>query len=208
VSAYLSKHGILNRGIWEAYRLGFVSSPLKGDERFTGMLAIPYLTPAGVKALKFRRLVGRGPKYGQHEGQKPRLFNVLAFANATDQIGICEGEIDAIAATEGLHIPAMGVPGVDHWQANAETWAPVFKDFGRVLVFADGDTPRCQCSPRCKLDCPNPVRPGEVLARRVAQTVGWRAQIIYAPEGEDVASLVAAGRGDVLTNQIRDFSDD
>jgi len=47
-----------------------------------------------------------------------------------------------------------------------------------------------------------------VLARRVAQTVGWRAQIIYAPEGEDVASLVAAGRGDVLTNQIRDFSDD
>jgi hypothetical protein len=194
--------------ILSTYQLGYVTAPLQGDERFAGMLSIPYLTPAGVRSLKFRRLSGNGAKYAQPEGQKARLYNTAAYFAAVDVIGICEGEIDAIAATERLGVPCVGVPGVDHWQANAPYWTPVFKDFGKVLVFSDGDPEMCQCSPRCEAECVKPVRPGEQLAKRIAQTLGWRAQIIYCPEGQDVASMIALGEAAKLTDQIRIDGDD
>lgn len=190
---------------WEVitqYQLGYVAEPLKGDYPYTGMLTIPYITQSGVKALKFRRLTGTGPKYGQHEGQRPRLFNPGVYFTADTEVGICEGEIDAIVATTKLGIPSMGVPGVEMWAANAKSWVPIFKDFGRVWIFADGDPLMCMCSPRCPAECLKPVRPGEQLARRIAQSLGWRAQIVWCPEGEDVASMVATGKEAALLDQI------
>ena len=56
---YLRDHAI-DQAIAIKYELGFVAEPLPGDERFQGMLSIPYLTPAGVQAIKFRSLNASG----------------------------------------------------------------------------------------------------------------------------------------------------
>lgn len=144
------------------------------------MLAIPYLSRAGTVAIKFRRLGDTGPKYGQHHGQKNRLYNAPAYFQAGESIGLCEGEIDAIVATERLDIPTMGIPGADSWSKMSAVWGPVFKDFRTVFVFADGDDP------------------GKRLAGDVAESLGWRARIVTCDPEEDVASMVAAGNKDKL----------
>lgn len=144
------------------------------------MLAIPYLSPRGVKAMKFRRLGEEGPKYNSHHGQKPRLYNPAAFFAADNAIGLCEGEIDAIVATERLGCPTMGIPGSDTWSRMASVWSPVFKDFRTVYVFADGDDA------------------GKRLASDVAETLGWRVRLVECDRGEDVASMVRAGYADKL----------
>jgi hypothetical protein len=177
---YLDKHAITDWGVVEKYQLGYVAEPMKGDERFRGMLAIPYLGPTGTIAMKFRRLEGAGGKYAKHTGERNRLYNVAAYFNADHVIGLVEGEIDAVVATERLGIPTMGIPGVDSWQARANDWRPIFKDFRLVVVFTDGDNA------------------GEGLGDSVAESLGYRARIIACDKGEDVASMVKAGKADAL----------
>jgi hypothetical protein len=156
------------------YQLGFVSRPLPGDERFQGMLAIPYLTPAGARGLKFRSLSAGGGKYAKHSGEKNRLYNAPAYFVAGNVIGLSEGEMDAIAATEHLGVPTLGVPGVEGWK---KPWRQVFLDFSQVWVFGDGDTP------------------GRDFASEMCEAIGDRARIVQCPDHEDVSSMVAAGRG-------------
>ena len=160
------------------YGLGYVSDPLPGDERFAGMLSIPYDTPCGIVSIKYRSFGAGGSKYAQPHGQKARLFNTAAYFSAGDTIGVCEGEMDAIAATEHLGVPSLGVPGATNWNSS---WSPLFKDFQRVLVYADGD------------------QPGRDFAYDVAESIGWRALIVRCPDGEDVSSMVAAGRMDEIS---------
>jgi DNA primase len=160
------------------YMLGYVAEPLPGDERFQGMLSIPYLTPAGVRAIKFRSLSTEGAKYNQHNGQKGRLYNAPAYFEAGTEIGISEGEMDAIAASEHLNVPTLGVPGTQGWKS---AWRHVLEDFTMVYIFGDGD------------------QPGRAFADEMAELVGWRARIIQCPEGEDVSSMAAKGReGELL----------
>lgn len=183
---YLTDHAIGEFWIAERYALGFVAEPLPGDEKFTGMMSIPYLHGSKVRALKFRKLSnGDGPKYGQHHGQKPRMYNANAFYAADNVIGICEGEIDAIVATERLGIPTMGIPGSDVWSKMSEVWSPVFKDFRTVFVFADGDDA------------------GRRFAGDVAESLGWRARLVYCEPGQDVSSMVNAGLKDKLLEKCR-----
>lgn len=181
---YLKEHAI-DQSIAIRYELGFVGDPLPGDERFAGMLSIPYLSPGGVQALKFRNVASTGGgKYAQHHGQKARLFNTLAYFEAGTTVGISEGEMDAIAATERLGIPTLGVPGATNWN---ELWTPLFKDFQKVLIFADGDDP------------------GRGFALRIAEQIGWRARIVQCPDGEDVSSLACAGRlAEITTSNEED----
>jgi hypothetical protein len=110
--SYLSSHSI-NFTIASKYQLGYVGKPLPGDERFAGRLAIPYITPAGVVSIKFRSLSAGGAKYIYHSGQKNHLYNTKAYFDAGIAIGISEGEMDAISATEHLGLPTLGVPGVE-----------------------------------------------------------------------------------------------
>ena len=172
---YLDNHAIADAAIIDKYQLGYVAEPLKGDERFKGMLAIPYLGPTGTIAMKFRRLQGDGGKYAKHAGDRNRLFNVGAYFAADHVIGLCEGEIDAIVASERVGIPTMGIPGVDSWQARSEIWRPIFKDFRLVVMFTDGDDA------------------GAGLGDAVAESLGRRVRIIPCDPGEDVASTVKAG---------------
>lgn len=182
VRDYFSSHGI-SYTMTLKYQLGYVVDPLPGDYRFTGMLAIPYITRHGVKALKFRRIGQQGAKYDQHVGQKHRLYNTTALQEADNIIGITEGEIDAIAATELLGLPSVGVPGANGW--NSRLWRPLFRDFQTVVIFADGDNASNQFA-------------GQDFAKQVAEDIGWRALIAQCPDGEDVSSMVAHGRADEL----------
>ena len=177
--SYFSSHA-LTRDILHKYQIGYVMTPLPGDERFTGMLSLPYLSPAGVVSLKFRALPSQSStpgKYAQPSGQHGRLYNSNAYFDAGTSIGISEGEVDSIAATEYLGLPTMGVPGANGWR---DEWKIVLKDFTQVLVFADGD------------------QPGKQFAYDVADTVGWRARVIECPADEDVSSMCATGRASEL----------
>lgn len=174
---YLAEHAINDFAIAERYQIGYVGEPLSGDERYAGRLAIPYITPRGVVNIKFRKLGDMsGAKFLQPHGAKPRLYNVGAYFEADHTIALCEGEVDAIVATERLGIPTMGIPGSDAWSSAAPIWSPIFKDFRRVWIFADGDDA------------------GERMATTVAESLGWRARIVSCPKGQDVSSMVAAGK--------------
>lgn len=185
----MTEHAIGEWRIAERYQLGYVAEALPGDERFTGMLSIPYLVTSGgppaVAAMKYRNLTGKGPKYNAPHGQKPRLYNTGAFFAADSIVGVAEGEIDAIVATERLGVPTFGVPGVETFSKMADIWAPIFKDFLHVIIFGDGD------------------EAGKRLADTVAEAVGWRARVVMCPDGEDVASMVHAGRADEVRQKCQ-----
>jgi hypothetical protein len=195
---YLRKHGIESFDIAQRYQLGVVIDPLPGDEGFKGMLCYPYLTRHGVKALKFRNLGEGGPKNLVPEGQSLRLYNTNAYFDAGDVIGVAEGEPDTIAASEVLGVPTVGIPGVEAWTKNKRIWAPLFKNFQRVLVFVQGDV----------LNPNTGLRPGEELGKNIAASLGWRVRLIKSPEGEDVSSMVAGGRADELIKQFGSDEDD
>ena len=57
---YLGGRGLLDAA--PQFLLGYVAEPEPGhDHRFSGMLSIPYITPAGVVGFKFRRLTEGSP---------------------------------------------------------------------------------------------------------------------------------------------------
>jgi len=62
----------------------------------------------------------------------------------------------------------------------SKIWTIILNDFDYVVVFADGD------------------KAGIDSARRIQEDLGRKAVIARCDEGEDVASMVAAGRQDVL----------
>jgi hypothetical protein len=206
---YLSEHGIrgIEQGrIVDKYRLGVVINPLKGDERFTGMLSIPYLSPRGVKSIKYRRLgeLAGKSKMAAPKNQPLRLYNTLAYFEAGTVIGLCEGEIDAIVASECLGIPSMGIPGAENWIKYGAVWTPLFKNFQQVLIFEDGDP----LQTRIRNGAEVTVRPGEELAEAVSQSLKLKARIVTCPESQDVSSMVAEGRAAELTAQWAEDTDD
>lgn len=172
VIGYFRSHSI-DFGMASKYGLGYVATPLPGDERFAGRIAIPYWTPRGCVAMNFRAMGDVTPKYLKPHGQRAKIYNAPALLDAGATIGVAEGEIDAIAASEHLGIPTIGVAGVTNFE---DRWVHLLMDFERVLLFADGD------------------EPGDGFTKSLAEMIGWRARIVSCPAGEDVASMCAAGR--------------
>lgn len=148
-----------HRGLGEAaerFRIGFVSDPLPGHDRYRGRLVIPYLRPAGgldaVATLRFRCIAEtctRHPdgswredehhaehaKYLGLAGDPPMLFHTQALIEPSPYVGLCEGEFDAMASVLA-EVPASGIPGVSSWR---EHFAPAFAGFETVFVLGDGD---------------------------------------------------------------------
>lgn len=186
----MREHGLESQLIARKYQLGVVIDPLPGDERFEGWLSIPYLTKAGCRSIRFRRLIGDGSKIGQAKGQPVRIYNPEACFTAGEVIGITEGEMDAIAATELLGLPSVGIPGAKMWVAYSGVWKPMFKNFERVLVLRDGD------------------EDGKDLADAITESLGTRARVIDMPDGEDVSSMLVQGRASELTKQFKEDDDD
>lgn len=197
---YLAVHGIDSREVVDKYRLGIVAEPLPGDERFAGMLCIPYLSHrGGVKAIKYRRLAGDGPKVAQYQSQQARLYNTRAWFECDDAIGLTEGEPDAMCASQHLTytrrgrtyaLPSMGIPGAEMWAAHEPVWAICFKDVRTVFMFCHGDSA------------------GRELGRQVAESLRWRVTVIDMPDGEDVSSLVASGKSDWFADKLTVEEDD
>jgi len=193
---YLTNHGLFDPAhpsarIVQKYCLGVVVNPAPGDERFEGWLSIPYLTRRGVKAMRFRNLKDDGgAKYGQAKGQPTRLYNPEALFGTHLEIGIAEGEIDALAATEGLGLPTVGIPGATQWTAHQRMWAPLFKDFERVFILRDGD------------------QAGQDLADAITETLKLKARVINMPDEEDVSSMLVQGRAAELTKQFKEDDED
>ena len=167
--SYLEGRGI-SQEVSRTFLLGSVVEPSAGHELAGGMLSIPYLTPAGVVGIKFRRLDEGTPKYLWPTGQKIGLFNVLDLHKQSDTIAICEGEIDTIVLSGSVGIPSVGVAGVSQWKP----WFPkLFESYSRILIFADNDV---------KEDGRNP---GQELAKRIKEDLD-RAEIIHLPDNTDV----------------------
>lgn len=118
------------------FRLGVVADDSPESGPYKDRLAIPYLTPSGVVDIRFRTLMPLGPKYLSRPGADGHLFNVAALWRDSNEIVICEGELDAIVADLYSGIPAVGVPGVNLWK---KYYRKLFADYDRVLVIGDGD---------------------------------------------------------------------
>jgi hypothetical protein len=189
---YLRDHGMTKEMVAK-YRLGFVNPAEPADRLYEGMLAIPYLTRAGIVAIKYRCVVDHDHgafhhgKYSQPEGQDVWIFNPQAFFDADDVIGIAEGEIDAIVATEVVGMPTIGIPGVEIWKSNRKAWRRTLDDYSTILIFVDGDVKREDGS-----------QPGLDMARSVQSDVRGRGRLVRCDQGEDVASMVAKGHQDLL----------
>lgn len=182
---YLSSRLII-REHWIKYWLGVVAEPLSGDEEYAGRLVIPYMTLAGVRGLKYRCMEDHDckasghTKYTQPRGQDQRLYNAPAYFGVHDTIGVCEGELDAITASEYLRVPTLGIPGASQWNKQGKFWQLVLKDFGTVIVFADGDVP------------------GKQLASQIANDAGPGSRVVHCDDGTDINSMIVAGKSDIL----------
>ncbi|MEU3618820.1 toprim domain-containing protein [Streptomyces sp. NPDC006872] len=179
--AYLKSRG-LSEDSAAFYRLGYVENPLPGHETARGMLSVPYLTRSGVVTVRFRRLGdGDGPKYRSVPGDPPRIFNANALLIPSDHVAICEGEFDAIAATEA-GIPAVGIAGVSAWKSY---FARCFKGYRAVYILADQDD----------------KGQGMEFAEKVAEQIK-NARISPMPAGHDVNSFVLAHGPEALLEQL------
>lgn len=124
------------------YRLGCVCDDSPESAPYKGRLAIPYLTPSGVRDIRFRCLEDHRckehghSKYLSRAGAAGLLYNVSALWRDSDTIAICEGELDAVVMDLFSGIPAVGVPGANMWRPH---FRKLFADYDRVLVLGDGD---------------------------------------------------------------------
>lgn len=174
---------LAGRGLLEAARisrLGVVCDPHPGHEIAKGRLAIPFLSPGGVVAIRFRALGETDKaKYLSLAGAQPRLYNVSALHTRLPYVAIVEGELDALALTHLVGVPAVGVPGANSWLPH---YSRVFADFERVYVICDNDV---------KYDEERNLKPnpGQALAKKIAEAIP-AATVITPPPGEDVNSWV------------------
>ena len=192
------KH-LVNRGLLtetsreqlNRFRLGFVEDPEPGHEQYRGMLSIPYLRWApgkgwSVASIRFRCIQehkhGDGcHKYNTVAGDRSRIFNTVSLLQETEDVGIAEGEFDAITATL-CGIETAGVGGAKAWKKH---FRKPFLGYRNVFVFTDGD------------------QAGREFGGRVAEELP-NARIIPMPEGQDVGSIVAAhGKQELLRRVYR-----
>ena len=170
--AYLTEERKFSQETIDRFLLGAVVSPDVLDEDARGMISIPYNTPNGPVALRFRRPPDRetGPKYWQPEGSNLTIFNTPAFFDSEDTIAITEGEMDCITLAQA-GIAAVGIPGASAWKPHYEL---LFEGYASVLICADNDD----------------TGAGRTFAAKVAQKVPG-PDVVLMPEGHDVNSYFA-----------------
>lgn len=168
--AYLNGRGI-SEEVAGLYSLGTVTDPIPGHEMHVGWLSIPYITAGGhCVGFKFRRLDDGKPKYGSPMGQKAHLYNVPDITKHSSAIVVCEGELDTIVVSGVLHMPAVGVPGV---QAFKPHFAKLLGGYQTVFICGDNDV---------KEDGSNP---GYEFAKRLSGEI-YNSQIVSLPPNMDI----------------------
>lgn len=168
--AYVMEERKLSLETVKQFLLGAVASPDVLDEKAAGMLAIPYITPNGPVALRFRRPPEKetGPKYWQPEGSDLSIFNTPGLFANEDWVAVAEGEIDAMTLAQA-GIPAVGIPGASAWKSH---YRLIFEGYRRVIICVDNDDSGA----------------GKQFAAKVAKSVPG-PEVVLMPEGHDVNSL-------------------
>ena len=167
----------LSKDLASHLRIGYVETPRPGDQRFQGCLTIPYIQPAGVTWMKFRRLTGNGPKYDAVSGLSGRIYNTPILPTARSLV-ITEGEIDCATFLE-IGIPAVGVPGANSWK---KEWNRIFRN-RKVIVFCDGD------------------EAGAKLGSTLTNVI-YGCRVVEAPPGEDANSCYLKFGPEYLREQV------
>lgn len=137
---------LLGRGLTEesvrTARLGVVSDPLPGHEKYRNMLSIPYLDRQGrALSLRFRCLENHNHrdfhhgKYMSMVDEPARMYNVRAIHEADEEISVTEGELDCIVLNQ-IGLPAVAIPGANAWQSHHRI---MLAGFSRVWVWGDPD---------------------------------------------------------------------
>lgn len=177
---YLESRGLSGASA-QRFKIGYVSDPLVGHEKFAGRLAIPYLTRAGVTSIKFRALDNETrPKYlTGNKGQ--RLFNPEALFDSRPYVCVCEGELDAIAATQA-GLPAVGIAGVDNW---LPYFRRVFDGYEEVFILGDADD----------------KGQGEAFATAFGNLIP-NSKTVLMPDGHDVNSFIVEAGESALLDKI------
>lgn len=162
--SFLKERGISGE-VAGLFRLGFVESPLENHDQMQGMLSIPYCTPSGVVAIRFRRLQGDGHKYHQESGSASPLFNVRDLHRPERYLAICEGELDAVIMSGMVGIPAVAIPGTGQWKQRGRFYARLLQDYDKIFVVLDPDKAGQDVAPSIMKAVANPVNiilPAEV----------------------------------------------
>lgn len=187
---YLAARGISEQ-VANQWQLGYVYEPLSGHEQYRGRLAIPYVTPTGVVNIKFRCITHVKcsdhdcKKYLEESGAQARIFGVQSITKSdSDTLYVCEGELDALAATTLAGLPAVGISGASKWRPH---WQYVFEGFQDVVVLCDGDDS------------------GRAFGDSVCSRI-YNARSVVLPEGEDVNSFIVAYGAQALRDRV--VSDD
>lgn len=165
---YLHKERGLVDSTIKHFKLGFVADPFPVDRLSAGAISIPYLNPAGVFDLRFRRGPSQpetAPKYSQAAGSKTTIYNVEEIDDKNDFLIIGEGEFTAIMMWQ-IGLPAIALPGVKSFKSYHRH---LFEGFSRVFLCGDGDEAG--------------MRFNEDLAQRLRNGIA-----IALPEGEDLDS--------------------
>lgn len=135
---YLKGRGITGDAA-KHHRLGYVAEPLENHDEMVGMLCIPFSTPTGVSALRFRRISGSGNKYHQEGATFTPLFNVRDFHRPEPYIALCEGEFDGVVMSSLVGVPAVSLAGLGQWSKNGKIYRRLFLDYDKVFVVMDTD---------------------------------------------------------------------
>jgi DNA primase len=178
VRSYLESRG-LDKTVVDGSLLGFVVTPDPIHSQYEGRLSIPFITPTGVVYMRFRCIeelfypehkdcsdYSHG-KYEGVSGSGTHLFNVSSLHVADSVVGVCEGELDALAASHN-GLASVGVPGANNWKPY---YYRLFDDFERVLILGDGDSAGYEFTTKLAGNMPNAIP-------------------CPMPKGEDVSSFI------------------
>jgi DNA primase len=184
--AYLASRGITTEQAGQ-YLLGLVFDPEPVHADYEGRLAIPFITPTGVVAIRYRCIADHNckemkcPKYLQGKGEGDHLYNVPALRERHPALAICEGEIDTL--TVDTHVlPAIGVPGATKWKKH---WTRMLDGYEQVFAVGDGDEAGKDFSGRLVELLPN--------AKAVVMPAGQDANSVLLAEGADGLSELILG---------------
>ncbi|WP_433227342.1 hypothetical protein [Microtetraspora malaysiensis] len=199
---YLMSRGLQPDSL-RSFRLGYVADSMPGHEKYRGRLAIPYLNPDLMTLqIRFRRIGdGNGPKYLTVTGDTPRPYNTRALEIPSSCMCVCEGELDAITATQA-GLPAIGIPGVKAWR---KEWRLALDQYDVVYILADNDPLQKRANCRECADKGADECQGHNVGNEFAETLAAQmenARIILMDEGHDVNSFVQEHGPEALRRKV------
>lgn len=173
------------------FKLGYVETPMKGDQTHLGRIVIPYLTRSGVVAMRSTSLpdeegIRAEPKYRPWmAGDVTRPFNTRSLDTASEVV-ICEGEMDTIVAWE-LGFFAVGIPGVSNFK---DVYRPIFRH-RKVTILCDNDD----------------SGQGRKFGDEVAKALGG-CSVVLMEKGHDLNSMYVARGREYTLKHINGTDDD